>query len=56
MDSRSHTPVTAALRLCLHALLLGLLALVAVRAVGEAAPHAGAVVALVVVIDRKSVV
>ncbi|MFJ9050834.1 sensor histidine kinase [Streptomyces bacillaris] len=49
MDSRSHTPVTAALRLCLHALLLGLLALAAVRAVGEAAPHAGAVVALVVV-------
>ncbi|RST11875.1 sensor histidine kinase, partial [Streptomyces sp. WAC04770] len=29
MDSRSHTPVTAALRLCLHALLTGLLALVA---------------------------
>ncbi|ALC26588.1 sensor histidine kinase [Streptomyces sp. CFMR 7] len=49
MDSRSHTPVTAALRLCLHALLTGLLALVAVRAVGEAAPHAGAVVALVLV-------
>ncbi|MFL3867816.1 sensor histidine kinase [Streptomyces griseobrunneus] len=49
MDSRSHTPVTAALRLCLHALLTGLLALVAVRAVGGAAPHAGAVVALVVV-------
>lgn len=49
MDSRSHTPVTAALRLCLHALLTGLLALVAVRAVGEAAPHAGTVVALVLV-------
>ncbi|PWS44153.1 two-component sensor histidine kinase, partial [Streptomyces sp. ZEA17I] len=49
MDSRSHTPVTAALRLCLHALLTGLLALVGVRAVGGAAPHAGAVVALVVV-------
>ncbi|MGA5046817.1 sensor histidine kinase [Streptomyces arboris] len=49
MDSRSHTPVTAALRLCLHALLTGLLALVAVRAVGEGAPHAGAVVALTLV-------
>ncbi|MFE1733449.1 sensor histidine kinase [Streptomyces bacillaris] len=49
MDSRSHTPVTAALRLCLHALLTGLLALVAVRAAGEGAPHAGAVAALVVV-------
>ncbi|MYX17498.1 sensor histidine kinase [Streptomyces sp. SID8374] len=49
MDSRSHTHVTAALRLCLHALLLGLLALVAVRAVGEGAPHAGAVVALTLV-------
>lgn len=49
MDSRSHTSVTAALRLCLHALLLGLLALVAVRSVSEGAPHAGAVVALVVV-------
>ncbi|MFC9028494.1 sensor histidine kinase [Streptomyces arboris] len=49
MDSRSHTPVTAALRLCLHALLTGLLALVAVRAVGEGAPHTGAVVALTLV-------
>ncbi|WP_326702762.1 sensor histidine kinase [Streptomyces cyaneofuscatus] len=49
MDARSHTPVTAALRLCLHALLTGLLALVAVRAVGEGAPHAGAVVALTLV-------
>ncbi|MFD3741423.1 sensor histidine kinase [Streptomyces sp. NPDC058629] len=49
MDSRSHTHVTAALRLCLHALLTGLLALVAVRAVGEGAPHAGAVVALTLV-------
>lgn len=49
MDSRSHTSATAALRLCLHALLLGLLALVAARSVSEGAPHAGAVVALVVV-------
>ncbi|MXG28984.1 sensor histidine kinase [Streptomyces sp. YIM 132580] len=49
MDSRSHTPVAAALRLCLHALLLGLLALVAVRAVSEGAPHAGAVVTLTLV-------
>ncbi|MGW4231115.1 sensor histidine kinase [Streptomyces sp. NPDC004980] len=32
MDSRSHTPVTTALRLCLHALLVGLLALAATRA------------------------
>ncbi|MFE1519704.1 sensor histidine kinase [[Kitasatospora] papulosa] len=31
MDSRSHTPVTTALRLCLHALLVGLLALTALR-------------------------
>lgn len=49
MDSRSHTPVAAALRLCLHALLLGLLALVAVRTVSEGAPHAGAVVTLTLV-------
>ncbi|MFD8873523.1 sensor histidine kinase [Streptomyces sp. NPDC059513] len=49
MDSHSHTPVAAALRLCLHALLLGLLALVAVRAVSEGAPHAGAVVTLTLV-------
>ncbi|MEU6941413.1 sensor histidine kinase, partial [Streptomyces rubiginosohelvolus] len=44
MDSRSHTHVTAALRLCLHALLAGLLALVMVRAVGEGAPDTVAVV------------
>ncbi|MFJ3544614.1 sensor histidine kinase [Streptomyces rubiginosohelvolus] len=44
MDSRSHTHVTAALRLCLHALLAGLLALVVVRAVGEGAPDTVAVV------------
>ncbi|MGW6467632.1 sensor histidine kinase [Streptomyces rubiginosohelvolus] len=44
MDSRSHTHVTAALRLCLHALLAGLLALVVVRAMGEGAPDTAAVV------------
>ncbi|MFB8047861.1 sensor histidine kinase [Streptomyces rubiginosohelvolus] len=44
MDSRSHTHVTAGLRLCLHALLAGLLALVVVRAVGEGAPDTVAVV------------
>ncbi|MFC8655748.1 sensor histidine kinase [Streptomyces parvus] len=46
MDSRSHTHVTAALRLCLHALLAGLLALVVVRAVGEGATDTAAVVAV----------
>ncbi|MFF3526213.1 sensor histidine kinase [Streptomyces rubiginosohelvolus] len=46
MDSRSHTHVTAALRLCLHALLAGLLALVVVRAVGEGAPDTAAVVSV----------
>ncbi|CAM5261504.1 two-component sensor histidine kinase [Streptomyces badius] len=46
MDARSHTHVTAALRLCLHALLAGLLALVVVRAVGENAPDTAAVVAV----------
>ncbi|MCC0575507.1 sensor histidine kinase [Streptomyces californicus] len=46
MDSRSHTHVTAALRLCLHALLAGLLALVVVRAVGEGGPRTTAVVAV----------
>ncbi|PCG86617.1 two-component sensor histidine kinase [Streptomyces sp. WZ.A104] len=46
MDSRSHTHVTAGLRLCLHALLTGLLALASLRAVGEDAPHAAAVVGL----------
>ncbi|MFF2729681.1 sensor histidine kinase [Streptomyces sp. NPDC058008] len=37
MDPRSHTHVTTALRLCLHALLVGLLALVVVRTVGDTA-------------------
>ncbi|MFF3389496.1 sensor histidine kinase [Streptomyces sp. NPDC002669] len=44
MDSRAHPPVAAALRLCLHALLVGLLALAALRAVGDRAPHAVAAV------------
>ncbi|MEU3051335.1 hypothetical protein ABZ705_33420, partial [Streptomyces sp. NPDC006984] len=35
MDSRTLTPVLRVLRLCLHALLLGLLALAAVRAAGS---------------------
>ncbi|MCT9092788.1 sensor histidine kinase [Streptomyces sp. ASQP_92] len=49
MDSaRPPTPVTALLRLCLHALLGGLLALAAVRAAGDGAARAGAVVALAV--------
>ncbi|THA79188.1 sensor histidine kinase [Streptomyces sp. A0642] len=43
METRVHPPVAAALRLCLHALLLGLLALAAVQAVSDDAPHAGAV-------------
>ncbi|MEI7032584.1 sensor histidine kinase [Streptomyces pratensis] len=46
MDSPSHTHVTVALRLCLHGLLTGLLALAALRALGQGAPHAGAIVAL----------
>ncbi|MEU0831338.1 sensor histidine kinase [Streptomyces sp. NPDC005969] len=49
MNSRSHTPVAAALRFCLHALLLGLLALCAVPAVSHGASNAPAVVALVCV-------
>lgn len=44
MDSPTPTPVTAALRLCLHALLLGLLVLAAARAPGDTAAHAPAVV------------
>ncbi|MCM2410853.1 sensor histidine kinase [Streptomyces sp. RKAG290] len=46
METRVHPPVAAALRLCLHALLLGLLALTAVKAVSGEGPHAGAVVAV----------
>ncbi|MGW0672227.1 sensor histidine kinase [Streptomyces sp. NPDC002746] len=44
METRVHPPVAAALRLCLHALLLGLLALAAVKAVSAGDPHAAAVV------------
>ncbi|MFD3573714.1 sensor histidine kinase [Streptomyces sp. NPDC058644] len=43
------TPVTLSLRLCLHALLVGLLALAAVRAVADGAARGGVVVAVVVV-------
>lgn len=49
MDSRSHTTVTAGLRLCLHALLVGLLVLAAARAVSDGAPHPTAVVTLAAV-------
>lgn len=42
---RPLTPVSRVLRLCLHALLFGLLALAAGRAVADAAPRAGWVVA-----------
>ncbi|MGW6782980.1 hypothetical protein ACWF7Q_09935, partial [Streptomyces sp. NPDC054987] len=41
--ARSLTPVSRVLRLCLHALLLGLLALAAGRAVADAAPRAASV-------------
>ncbi|MFH7594265.1 sensor histidine kinase [Streptomyces racemochromogenes] len=44
--SRALTPVTRVLRLCLHALFAGLLALAAGRAVADSAPRAGAAVAL----------
>lgn len=44
MDSRTLTPVVRVLRVCLHALLAGLLALAAVRAVTGGEPHAYAVV------------
>ncbi|MEW2631429.1 sensor histidine kinase [Streptomyces sp. NPDC048389] len=44
-SSRALTPVVRVLRLCLHALLAGLLALAAVRAVTGGAPQAYAVVA-----------
>ncbi|WP_369375285.1 sensor histidine kinase [Streptomyces sp. cg36] len=42
MDPRPHTPVTRLLRLCLHALLIGLLALVAARSPGDAGVLAAA--------------
>ncbi|MBT2454621.1 sensor histidine kinase [Streptomyces sp. ISL-86] len=44
--SRPLTPVSRVLRLCLHALFFGLLALAAGRAVADSAPHAGWVVAV----------
>lgn len=44
--SRPLTPVSKVLQLCLHALLLGLLALAAGRAVADSAPGAGWVVAV----------
>ncbi|MFE9814730.1 sensor histidine kinase [Streptomyces sp. NBC_00236] len=50
MEKRVHPPVAAALRLCLHALLLGLLALAAVKAVSGGAPHSGAVVVIAAVL------
>ncbi|RSS83261.1 sensor histidine kinase [Streptomyces sp. WAC06614] len=43
--SRPLTPVSRVLRLCLHALLLGLLALAAARALADSSPGAGRVVA-----------
>lgn len=43
---RPPTPVSRVLRLCLHALLFGLLALAAGRAVADSAPRAGWVVAV----------
>lgn len=45
MDSRPLTPVLRVLRLCLHALLAGLLTFAAIRAVSDGTPHAYAVVA-----------
>ncbi|WP_328967805.1 sensor histidine kinase [Streptomyces sp. NBC_00239] len=45
MEPRPLTPVSRILRLCLHALLLGLLALAAVRATADAEPRAGWTVA-----------
>ncbi|MGB8946532.1 MAG: hypothetical protein WCD21_40800, partial [Streptomyces sp.] len=41
------TPVALTLRLCLHALLAGLLALAAVRALADGGPRGGAVVGAV---------
>ncbi|MFD8635356.1 MULTISPECIES: sensor histidine kinase [unclassified Streptomyces] len=47
---RPLTPVSRVLRLCLHALLLGLLALAAGRAVADSAPRAGWVIAVCVLL------
>ncbi|WP_405939599.1 sensor histidine kinase [Streptomyces sp. NBC_00726] len=46
METRVHPPVAAALRLCLHGLMLGLLALSAVKAFTDGRPHPGAVTAV----------
>ncbi|MEE1753841.1 sensor histidine kinase [Streptomyces sp. SP18CS02] len=48
MDPRSLTPVLRALRVCLHLLMAGLLALAAIRAVAHHDPSAAAVVAAAV--------
>ncbi|MEV6688930.1 sensor histidine kinase [Streptomyces sp. NPDC051130] len=48
--SRPLTPVSRVLRLCLHALFVGLLALAAGRAVADAAPRAGWVVGVCAVL------
>lgn len=45
METRVHPPVAAALRLCLHGLMLGLLVLTAVKAAGDGVPRTGAVIA-----------
>ncbi|MFE3287839.1 histidine kinase, partial [Streptomyces sp. NPDC059233] len=47
---RPLTPVSRVLRLCLHALLLGLLALAAGRAVADSTPRAGWVIAVCVLL------
>lgn len=44
METRAHPPVAAALRLCLHGLMLGLLALAAAKAVSDGRAHPGAVI------------
>ncbi|GGT51697.1 sensor histidine kinase [Streptomyces purpureus] len=49
MDPRTLTPALRALRLCLHLLMAGLLALAVVRAWGDGAPDAGAVLAVAAV-------
>ncbi|MFJ7627747.1 sensor histidine kinase [Streptomyces sp. NPDC097595] len=46
METRVHPPVAAALRLCLHGLMLGLLALAVVKAYADGGPHPGAVTAV----------
>ncbi|WP_412076256.1 sensor histidine kinase [Streptomyces xanthophaeus] len=48
--ARALTPVSKVLRLCLHALLFGLLALAAGRAVADSAPRSGWVVAVCAVL------